>query len=102
MSSKKRYLMVYMSPFFGVKEILPVALLVQSNRDIYKGVFIPKEPKSIDECYAIFESDDEERINNLAETFRLILEKMDYTAKYLVRVRKRLNYDDFKCLGQFF
>jgi len=101
MSSEKRYLVVFATIFFGHREFLPLYLIIQANKDIFKGIFAPKKPETILDCYVIFESNDEERINNLAEAFRLIIDKLGYKAKYMVQVKKRLDYSKYNLIEDF-
>jgi len=69
---------------------LAARLLVEGNKDIYKGVYSPPKPKYIHDSYLIFEGD-EERIEALEAIYRQLFEKVGLRAKYLVQRRKRID-----------
>ena len=74
--------------------------LIDSNADIFKGVYTPSNSDNLLDIFLIFESDDEKRIDALYFVFsKIIREQNGYTAKYLLEKKKRLDYGRFKLIS---
>jgi|GEM_PF-5986765 len=67
---------------------IPLTLLLDANKDIFIG--LAGDRKNIANVWAIFKSENCQRIEALAFVFRKLLEKRGIKSKYLVQIRKKM------------
>jgi len=69
-------------------DFIPLSILFDANKDIFLG--LAGDKKNITNVWAVFESENSQRIEALAFVFRKWLEKKGIKSKYLVQIRKKM------------